>query len=117
MLFRSAGALVITSPTVADLENPEVGDKVHKYMRARSDIAGETRLRLFHLIRDATADAFGGWELVTKLMSGGGMYAQRLVTRLHYDMEAAKALAREAAGIVETQAEEVRPARKARMVG
>jgi hypothetical protein len=30
-----AGALVITSPTLADLENPEVGDKVHKYMRAR----------------------------------------------------------------------------------
>lgn len=111
-----AGALVITGPTIADLQNPEVGDKVHKYMRARADISGETRLRLFHLIRDTTADAFGGWELVTKMMSGGGMYAQRLVTRLHYDMEAAKALAREAAGIraEETQAQ---PARKTRMAG
>jgi 4-hydroxybutyryl-CoA dehydratase/vinylacetyl-CoA-Delta-isomerase len=111
-----AGALVITSPTLADLENPEVGDKVHKYMRARADIAGETRLRLFHLIRDTTADAFGGWELVTKMMSGGGMFAQRLVTRLHYDMEAAKALACEAAGIraEETQAQ---PVRKTRMAG
>jgi hypothetical protein len=56
-------------------------------------------MRLFHLIRDLTADALGGWEMVTKSLAGGGMYAQRSVARTHYDIEAAKALAREAAGI------------------
>ena len=53
----------------------------------------------FHLIRDLTADAMGGWEMVTKSLAGGGMYAQRSVARTHYDLNAAKALAREAAGI------------------
>jgi 4-hydroxybutyryl-CoA dehydratase/vinylacetyl-CoA-Delta-isomerase len=46
-----------------------------------------------------TADAFGGWHSVTNVQSGGGLYAQRIVTRKHYDMEGAKAHARRAAGI------------------
>jgi 4-hydroxybutyryl-CoA dehydratase/vinylacetyl-CoA-Delta-isomerase len=46
-----------------------------------------------------TADAFGGWHLVTNVQAGGGLYAQRIVTRKHYDMEGAKAMARKAAGL------------------
>jgi 4-hydroxybutyryl-CoA dehydratase/vinylacetyl-CoA-Delta-isomerase len=94
-----AGALVITAPTVADLENPETAGYVQKYMRAHADVPGAQRMRLFHLIRDLTADAFGGWEMVTKSLAGGGMYAQRSVARTHYNLEAAKAIAREAAHI------------------
>jgi 4-hydroxybutyryl-CoA dehydratase/vinylacetyl-CoA-Delta-isomerase len=56
-------------------------------------------MKLFHLIRDTTADAYGGWQLVTQMMAGGGMYAQRMVARRHYDMETAKEMARKAAGI------------------
>ena len=65
----------------------------------RHRASAEDRLRLFHAIRDLTADAFGGWHLVTNLQSGGGLFAQRLVTRRHYDMERAKSIARHAAGI------------------
>jgi 4-hydroxybutyryl-CoA dehydratase/vinylacetyl-CoA-Delta-isomerase len=36
---------------------------------------------------------------VTNLQSGGGLYAQRIVTRKHFDMERAKGYAREAAGL------------------
>lgn len=99
-----AGALVVTAPTVADLENPETAGYVQKYMRARADVPGEDRMRLFHLIRDLTADAMGGWEMVTKSLAGGGMYAQRSVARTHYDLDAAKVLARDAAGIDQTAA-------------
>ena len=56
-------------------------------------------MRLFHAIRDLTADAFGGWHLVTNLQSGGGLFAQRVVARKHYDMQRAKDLGREAAGL------------------
>ena len=48
---------------------------------------------------DLTADAFGGWHLVTNLQSGGGLFAQRIVARKHYDMERAKDLGRAAAGL------------------
>jgi len=31
-----------------------------------------------------TADAYGGWHLVTNIQSGGGLFAQRLVTQMYF---------------------------------
>lgn len=94
-----AGGSVLTAPSVADLENPEVGPLVRKYMATRPGVDGEYRTRLFHAIRDLTADALGGWRQVTNLQSGGGLHAQRIVTRRHYDLEGAKRRALAAAGL------------------
>jgi 4-hydroxybutyryl-CoA dehydratase / vinylacetyl-CoA-Delta-isomerase len=100
-LHDIAGGSVLTAPTIADLEHPDLGPFVKKYMTAHPEVSGEERIRLFHAIRDLTADAFGGWHAVTNVQSGGGLYAQRIVTRKHYNMRAAKALARRAAGLDE----------------
>ena len=54
-----------------------------------------------HAIRDLTADAYGGWKAVTNVQAGGGLYAQRIVTRKHYDMDRAKAAALDVAGLAE----------------
>jgi 4-hydroxybutyryl-CoA dehydratase / vinylacetyl-CoA-Delta-isomerase len=98
-LHDIAGGAVLTSPSIADLENPDTRSYIEKYMSTGPDTDAEERLRLFHAIRDLTADAYGGWHLVTNLQSGGGLFAQRIVTRRHYDMERAKSYARHAAGI------------------
>jgi 4-hydroxybutyryl-CoA dehydratase / vinylacetyl-CoA-Delta-isomerase len=98
-LHDIAGGSVLTSPTIGDLENPETGPFVEKYMRTMEGVPAEDRMRLFHAIRDLTADSFGGWHLVTNLQSGGGLFAQRIVARRHYDMQRAKELAMESAGI------------------
>jgi 4-hydroxybutyryl-CoA dehydratase/vinylacetyl-CoA-Delta-isomerase len=98
-LHDIAGGSVVTAPSIADLENPETRAYVEKYMRTGTELTGEERLRIFHTIRDLTADAFGGWYLVTNLQSGGGLFAQRIVTRRHYDMARATSYARQAAGI------------------
>jgi 4-hydroxybutyryl-CoA dehydratase/vinylacetyl-CoA-Delta-isomerase len=90
---------VLTAPTLGDLEHPDLSPFVERYMTGNPAVPGEERMRLFHAIRDMTADAFGGWHSVTNVQSGGGLYAQRIVTRKHYDMEGAKAHARRAAGI------------------
>ena len=103
-LHDIAGGSVLTSPTLGDLENPETGADVEKYMRTMAGVSAEERMRLFHAIRDLTADAFGGWHLVTNLQSGGGLFAQRVVARKHYDMQRAKDLGREAAGLPITSA-------------
>ncbi|HEX7353464.1 MAG TPA: 4-hydroxyphenylacetate 3-hydroxylase N-terminal domain-containing protein [Mycobacteriales bacterium] len=94
-----AGGSVVTAPSTADLENEEVGPLVRKYMTTTKDIDGEFRTRLFHTIRDLTADAYGGWKLVTTLQAGGGLFAQRIVTRKHYDLEGAKTLALRVMGV------------------
>jgi 4-hydroxybutyryl-CoA dehydratase/vinylacetyl-CoA-Delta-isomerase len=98
-LHDIAGGAVLTAPSIADLEHPDMAPFVNKYMTGNPEVSGEERTRLFHAIRDMTADAFGGWHLVTNVQAGGGLYAQRIVTRKHYDMEGAKAMAREAAGL------------------
>jgi 4-hydroxybutyryl-CoA dehydratase/vinylacetyl-CoA-Delta-isomerase len=95
-LHDISGASILTVPSVADIENTEIGPLVRKYLKTMSDVDGEWRARLFHTIRDLTADRYGGWKQVINIQAGGGLYAQRIVTRKHYDLEAAKDLARAA---------------------
>ncbi len=101
-LHDIAGGSTVTAPSIADLENNEVGALVRKHMTAAAGVDGEYRIRLFHAIRDLTADSYGGWKFVTNLQAGGGLYAQRIVTRKHYDLEAAKRKALKTAGLSES---------------
>ncbi|HEX9259643.1 MAG TPA: 4-hydroxyphenylacetate 3-hydroxylase N-terminal domain-containing protein [Acidimicrobiales bacterium] len=100
-LHDIAGGAVLTAPTISDFENPEVGELARKYMSTMKGVDGEYRARLFHTIRDLTADAYGGWKLVTNIQAGGGLYAQRIVTRKFYDMDMAKQKALAAAGLLD----------------
>ncbi|MCP3988823.1 MAG: 4-hydroxyphenylacetate 3-hydroxylase, partial [Actinomycetia bacterium] len=103
-LHDIAGGAVLTSPVPADFENPEVGALARKYMSAGNEVDGEYRARLMHTIRDLTADAYGGWKFVTNIQAGGGLYAQRIVTRRHYDLDGAKRKALSIAGLSEDDA-------------
>lgn len=98
-LHDIAGGSVLTSPNLADLKNPATSEFVAKYMRTMDGVDAEYRMRLFHAIRDYTADAYGGWQHVTMLQAGGGLYAQKVVVAKHYDMDHAKQLALGVAGL------------------
>ncbi len=100
-LHDIAGGAVLTSPVPADFENPEVGALARKYMATGNDVDGMYRATLMHTIRDLTADAYGGWKFVTNLQAGGGLYAQRIVTRRHYDLDRAKQKALAVAGLID----------------
>ncbi len=90
-LHDIAGGSVLTAPSMADIDNKETGHLVRKYMGTMQAVDGLYRTRLFHAIRDYTADALGGWHAVTQIQAGGGLYAQRIVSRAHYDIGKAKA--------------------------
>jgi 4-hydroxybutyryl-CoA dehydratase/vinylacetyl-CoA-Delta-isomerase len=94
-----AGGSVMTAPSALDLENEDVGDLIRKYMAGADGFDGDYRTALFHAIRDLTADRYGGWKAVGNLQGGGGLYAQRIVIRKHYDLDAAKRAALTLAGI------------------
>jgi 4-hydroxybutyryl-CoA dehydratase/vinylacetyl-CoA-Delta-isomerase len=98
-LHDIGGGAILTTPATADLENEETGHLVRKYMGTMQAVDGAYRMKLFHAIRDLTADALGGWHAVTQIQAGGGLYAQRIVSRAHYDIEGAKRLALDSAGI------------------
>lgn len=94
-----AGGSTMTVPSSDDFDNPELASLLDKYLTGAVAEGGRTRARLFHAIADQTAGRYGGWRQVTTLLSGGGLFAQRLVTRKHYDNERAIDLARRAAGL------------------
>ena len=94
-----AGGLVITLPSVKDLENPESGAYLRKYLHTKAGVEVETRMRIFNAIRDLTADSYGGWLLVTALQAGGGLNAGRIMLSRSFDMAAARRAALQAAGI------------------
>ena len=99
-LHDLAGGLVLTLPLESDLRNPESGNYIRKYLHTKSTVDVETRMRVYNLIRDLTADAYGGWHFVVALQAGGGLSAQRFMMNRTYDMAGAKAKALAAAGAV-----------------
>jgi 4-hydroxybutyryl-CoA dehydratase/vinylacetyl-CoA-Delta-isomerase len=98
-LHDLGGGLVLTLPTESELRNPESGKYLRKYLHTTPDVDVEERMRIYNLIRDLTADAYGGWHLVTTLQAGGGLVAQRIMMNRTYDLERARKKAKKAAGI------------------
>ncbi len=94
-----SGGILVTLPSEADLRNEDTRASLEKYLHTKSDVDVEDRMKLINLIRDLTADAYGGWELVTTIQAGGGLAAQKIVTYRSYDLDSAKDLARQTAGI------------------
>jgi 4-hydroxybutyryl-CoA dehydratase/vinylacetyl-CoA-Delta-isomerase len=94
-----SGGIVVTLPSEADLRNEETEGYLRKYLHTKSDVDVEDRMKLINLVRDLTADAYGGWELVTTIQAGGGLAAQKIVTYRNYDLTDAMDAAKEAAGI------------------
>src|SRR5215467_6946096 len=98
-LHDVSGGLVITVPLEADLRNEESGKYLRKYLKSVPGAEPETRMRVYNLIRDLTADAYGGWQFVVALQAGGGLNAQRIMMHRTYPMADAKAKALAAAGV------------------
>lgn len=98
-LHDLGGGLVLTLPLEADLRNPESGAYIRKYLHTKPGVDIEARMRVYNMIRDLTADAYGGWQFVVALQAGGGLPAQRLMMNRTYDMATAKAKALAAAGV------------------
>jgi 4-hydroxybutyryl-CoA dehydratase/vinylacetyl-CoA-Delta-isomerase len=94
-----AGGSILTAPMPGDIANPETRPYIDKYMRTRPEVDGEYRTRLLHAARDITVSSAAGHHQVATIMGGGGLYAQKLVATINYDLARAKALAREAAGL------------------
>jgi 4-hydroxybutyryl-CoA dehydratase/vinylacetyl-CoA-Delta-isomerase len=100
-LHDISGALVLTVPATADYDNQATHKYMEKYLRTMDGVTGEARMKIFHLIRDLTADQYGGWKKVSEQMIGGGLIAQRMNALDHYPIETVKAKARKVAKLDE----------------
>lgn len=100
-LHDISGALVLTVPATADYDNQATHKYMEKYLRTMDGVTGEARMKIFHLIRDISADQYGGWKKVTEQMIGGGLIAQRMNALDHYPIANVKAKARSVAKLDE----------------
>ena len=98
-LHDISGALVLTVPAVSDYDNQATHKYMEKYLRTMNGVTGEDRMKIFHLIRDMSADQYGGWKKVTEQMIGGGLIESRMHALDQYPLEQVKAKARAAAKI------------------
>lgn len=87
LLQDLAGGLVVTAPGIEDLEHPELGPLVDKYLAGRAGVTGQERWKLVQLIRDITASEFGGYNYVVSLHGEGSMGAQLVQSVRSYDVK------------------------------
>ena len=94
-----SGGLVVTGPSGRDLQSPEIGGYVKKYLAGKKGISGDKRLQAFKMVRDLTASDFGGYQEVLAVHAEGSIEAEKLAIFRSYDSKSAYEYAKWVAGI------------------
>jgi 4-hydroxybutyryl-CoA dehydratase/vinylacetyl-CoA-Delta-isomerase len=94
-----AGGLLVTYPSAEDLDHPEYGRQLQRYLEAGEGIPGSQRLRAINLISDLTAGEYGGYQAVLAIHAEGSIEAEKLTILAQYDRENAIEYARWLAGL------------------
>ncbi|MDA8125136.1 MAG: 4-hydroxyphenylacetate 3-hydroxylase family protein [Deltaproteobacteria bacterium] len=93
-----AGGLMVTMPGEKDLQHPEIGAYLEKYLRSAAAYSTEERCRMLRLIENLTL-GMGAVGYLTESMHGAGSpQAQRVVIGRMANLEAKEKLARKLAG-------------------
>jgi len=94
-----AGGLLVTLPSEKDLRSPEVGKYIDKYLKAKSDIPTEKRMRLLRFIENFTFGRAAISYRAESMHGAGSPQAQRIMIARQADLEEKKKLARKLAGL------------------
>ena len=94
-----AGGLMVTAPSEQDLDHPEIGDLIRKYLKGRDDIPAEDRLRILRLIENMTLGRNAVGYLTESMHGAGSPQAQRIQIGRLMQVEFKKELAKALAGI------------------
>lgn len=101
-----AGGLVSTAPSEKELNHPELGALLSKYLKGRADVPTEARIRILRLIENMTMGRNAVGYLTESLHGAGSPQAQRIQIGRQMALDYKKRLARRLAGIDEEDAEE-----------
>ena len=96
MMIEIAGGQVADLPSDKDLEDPDIGPFLKKYLKAAKGVSTEDRLRLFRLIEKL---AFESRDIVSNIHGAGSPETHRMTMLRNADLESKKAIARKLAGI------------------
>jgi len=99
-----AGGLMVTAPSEKDLNGEVTGPLLRKFLKGRSGVPAEDRLRILRLIENMTLGRNAVGYLTESMHGAGSPQAQRVQIARQSDLEYKKKLAKNLAGIKEDQA-------------
>ena len=94
-----AGGLMVTMPSEKDLNHPEIGPLVEKYLRGVAEIPTIDRMRILRLLENLTLGTAAVSYRTESMHGAGSPEAQVIMIRRLSDIEAKKTLAKRLAGI------------------
>jgi len=94
-----AGGLMVTLPSEKDLDNPETGHLLRKYLKGREGVDTEDRMRILRLIENMTLGRNAVGYLTESMHGAGSPQAQRILIARQMQIEKKKRLAQRLAGI------------------
>jgi 4-hydroxybutyryl-CoA dehydratase/vinylacetyl-CoA-Delta-isomerase len=94
-----AGGLMVTMPSERDLNHPEIGPLVIKYLRGVAGIPTADRMRILRLIENLTLGTAAVSYRTESMHGAGSPEAQVIMIGRLSDLEAKKALAKRLAGV------------------
>ena len=93
------GGLIATGPSEADLDNPETGTYIRRYLKGRASVKVEDRLKAINLVKELTATDFAGYQAVLAIHAEGSIEAEKLAMVREHDSARCIKLAERLAGI------------------
>lgn len=94
-----AGGLVATLPSEKDLNHPEIGKLLQKYLKGKAEIPTEDRMRILRLIENMTLGRNAVGYLTESMHGAGSPQAQRIQIGRFMQLTYKKRLAKIIAGI------------------
>lgn len=94
-----AGGLMVTLPSEQELNHPEVGAIIRKYLKGRAEIDTEDRMRILRLIENMTLGRNAVGYLTESMHGAGSPQAQRIQIARQMQIETKKRMAKALAGI------------------
>ena len=101
-----AGGLVATLPSEKDLNHPEIGQLLKKYLKGKESVPTEDRMRILRLIENMTLGRNAVGYLTESMHGAGSPQAQRIIIGRMMQLEYKKRLAKSLAGICESDTKE-----------
>ena len=94
-----AGGLMVTLPSEGELRHPTVGPMIEKYLKGRSNVPTEDRIRILRLIENMTLGRNAVGYLTESMHGAGSPQAQRIQIARAMQVEFKKQLAKALAGV------------------
>jgi 4-hydroxybutyryl-CoA dehydratase/vinylacetyl-CoA-Delta-isomerase len=94
-----AGGLMVTMASEKDLQHPEIGKYIDKYLRGVATVSTEHRMRILRLIENITLGTAAVGYRTESMHGAGSPQAQRIMISRQGNLEHKKSLARSIAGI------------------